>query len=141
MVDDEDRPDTENVVALFRDTEPPPLTVNRSRIDQGCKHGTANLDETVRMCVCNDCGAQIEPFDWLVEHCGKGWTRHWENHVHVRKETIRLQREQVDLKREVKNLKAQVKRWRQNARNAEAEAGDAPELAQVALKSESDVSG
>ena len=137
MTDETDDPDTEKVVDLFPEVDRPPLQVSHTFSSDKCKHRNCTLDEVIRLCVCSECGARLEPFDWLVEHCGADWTRYWATHVRVRKDIERLANEREDLKREVKNLKSQTKRWQQNARNAEAEAGEPGDPAQVALKSES----
>lgn len=138
----EDDPDNdEKVVELFPEVEQPPLQVKYTSRDDKCKHPVCTLDETIRLCVCSDCGARIEPFDWLVEHCGNDWTRYWDIHIRVRKDISRLAVEREDMRREVKNLKAQVNRWRATA--AKLQTDDPPELdpAPVALKSTPGVSG
>lgn len=137
---DEDDPDNETVVDLFPEVAQPPLTVTSFPTPQTCKHRQSDLDQEQRLCVCSQCGARIEAFDWLLEHAGKDWTRYWKAHVAVRREISRLRVEHESLKREVANLKAKAKRWR--ATVAKLEATDRPELAPppVALKSTPDVS-
>jgi hypothetical protein len=109
----EGRPDAddENVVDLFPKVGVPAVLAEGWR-HRACKHNRISLDVETRTASCRRCEAEVDVFDWLVEHLGNPWRALWSQYQGMRADLERLARERVQLRREVKNLKAQAKRWR-----------------------------
>lgn len=121
---DDERPDSEkNVVDLFPEVRAPAVTTSNYG-HHACDHGQIDLDRDTRLARCRRCSAQIEVFDWLVQHAATGWQRMWANFQATRDAVSRLNRQRDDLRREVKNLKGQAKRWRATVASMQAENPD-----------------
>lgn len=82
-----------------------------------CKHLRVTLDADARTCVCRDCGAAIDPFDYLVSASGRWHDRRKAADLQVRRTLARLrsdcrtERSKLEaLTRAKRNLQAQVRR-------------------------------
>lgn len=90
---------------------PKPAEIERGT-ERYCSHlSRIRLDEHARAVFCAECGAALDPFNFL--HKSSQWiTRAWSDHAHVVAEAVRRRGEVDALKKEAQRLKAQIKRMR-----------------------------
>ena len=79
-----------------------------------CGHDAVLLDEHSRTVTCTECGALLDPFDYLRSNA-RTISSAWALHAHMRQE-IAVLVERVDtLKKEEKRLRAMVKRLQEKS--------------------------
>lgn len=90
------------------DDRPPIRTIKRAR---PCLHHHMTLDHEERTVRCEDCGANVEPFD-AIAALGRNWDEATASLRHLRAE-IRQHTAQLEvLKRSERNAKARARRAR-----------------------------
>ena len=101
--------DAKTVIRFPGKSELPDCPVGVERRLGFCNHDKIRLVEHDRAVVCANCGATIDPFDYLLK--GAYAVRHaWQLHAQVVAKTSELQRAVDDLQKERKRLGAMVKR-------------------------------
>jgi hypothetical protein len=91
---------------------PKPAEIERGT-ERYCSHlSRIRLDEHARAVFCAECGASLDPFDFL--HKSSRWiTSAWNDHAVVTAEATRRRGEVDVLRKEAQRLKAQIKRMRE----------------------------
>ena len=86
----------------------PPVTRSRSR-EHFCAHLHAVTHPERRKVTCDDCGAELDPFDFL-EKLAHGIDRWTSARDMARREARQAQAELAEVKRELRNAKARLRR-------------------------------
>jgi len=97
-----------------REVQEPPVRLEPEHYRNHCHHLSITLQEHERQVVCSECGAVLDPFDYLrgqVIAIRRGWGRYQEAQTRESK----LRESIVQLEREQKRLKAQNQRLRDKA--------------------------
>jgi len=109
---DEHKPDAGSVIAFpARDVPEPPVRLEPEYYRNHCDHLSIVLHEHERQVVCADCGAVLDPFDYLRGQAvaiRRGWQRYQEAASRERE----LRENIAQMEREKKRLSAQIKRLR-----------------------------
>lgn len=92
------------------DGKPPPLVSKRGKRCHHWKH-TATIDLNARALTCGECGADLDPYDFIDRLADDGtWL------VETRKRYQALVKTMNELLAEEKRIKARVRRWRAKAK-------------------------
>ena len=108
--------DTENTVVPFRVAK----SLLESHVkkpvppkSQYCRHRHSEMDSLERTVTCTDCGATLDPFDWMERTLDEN-ARYWREQSELKKEIGSLHKKVEELKDEEKRVKARLR----NARDA-----------------------
>jgi cell division protein FtsB len=105
----------DKVIHAFPSRDPvPECPVDVKQRTFHCRHEKVSVDENIRMIVCTQCEARIDPFDYLR---GEAYAlrRGWQDYQSVVAATTEKRAACEKLEKERKRLQAQVKRLRDKA--------------------------
>ncbi|WP_313036604.1 FtsB family cell division protein [Stenotrophomonas acidaminiphila] len=102
----------EKIIQAFPARDLPECPVDVERRVGFCQHRKITLVEHDREVVCTECGAKLDPFNYLL--AGALAMRHgWSDHRYVVEELKRKRQQLEDLEKARKRLQAQVRRLKQ----------------------------
>jgi len=79
-----------------------------------CQHASIRIIKDDRQVVCRECGATLDPFDYLVNEA-HAITRGWQEHRQVMAECAQRREDIARLEKEKRRLQAQVRTLKKRA--------------------------
>lgn len=93
-----------------RDPDAQPITRRRPpKAKRFCPHHHVEVDERHRELVCQDCGSDVDPFDFL-SYMAHSIDKYTEYTARAKRDAEHAERELADVKRRLRNAKAQLRR-------------------------------